>query len=59
MGGSVTPDFGPDFAFATEFPVTTVPREIVSVVSVTYLLIPFTIRTHEAVPSRNRDSIKI
>ena len=28
-------------------------------VSITYLLIPITPRTHEAVPSRNRDSIMI
>ena len=47
---------------ATGFPVTSscskISRATVSDVSVTYLLIPFTIRTQETVLSRNRDSIK-
>ena len=41
------------FAFATSLPeavCSAFSREMVSDVSVTYLLIPFTIRTHEAVP---------
>ena len=44
------------------FPETlcsTFSRAMVSDVSVTFLLIPFTIRTQEAVPSRNKDSIKV
>ena len=46
--------------FATGFAVTlcsTLSREMVSDVPVTYLLILFTIRTQESVLSRNRDSI--
>ena len=61
-GDSVTASFSCGFAFAAIFPValgSTFSMEMVSDVSVTYLLIPFTIRTHEAVPSRHRDSIKI
>ena len=47
-------------AIATGFPVTlcaTLSREMVYDVSVTNLLIPFTILTHKTVRSRNRDSI--
>ena len=61
-GDSVTTGFGRGFAFATGFPVaqcSTLSREMVSVVAVTFLSIPFTIRIPEAVPSRNRDSIMI
>ena len=56
MGDSVTVGFGRRFAFATSFPVTLCSREMVSDVSVTYLSIPFTIRTQETVLSfRYRD----
>ena len=53
MGDSVTAGFSCRLAFASGFPVTlcsTPSSNMVSDVSVTYLLIPFTIRTHEAVP---------
>ena len=62
MGDSVTGGFSCGLAFAKGFPVTlcsTLSREMVSDVSVTYLSIPFTIRTQEVVLSRNRDSIMI
>ena len=62
MGDSVTIGIGRGFAFATGLPVTlcsTFSREMVSDVSVTYLSIPFTIRTQETVLSRNRDSTMI
>ena len=67
--------FGCGLAFETGFPVTSlcskatglpvtslcskISRAMVSDVSVTYLSIPFTIRTQETVLSRNRDSIVI
>ena len=50
IGVNVTAGFSCGLAFATGFPVTlcsTFSREMVSDVSVTYLLIPFTIRTQE------------
>ena len=50
MGDCVTVGFGRGFAFATGFPATlcsTFSREMVSDVSVTYLSIPFTFRTHD------------
>ena len=62
MGDSVTVGIGRGFAFATGFPVTLcseLSREMVSDVSVTYLSIPFSIRTQETVLSRNRDSTMI
>ena len=59
MGDSVTAGFRRAFAFATSFPATlrsTFSKEMVHDVSVTFLLIPFTIRTQEAVlPSPNRE----
>ena len=58
MGDSVTVGIRRGFAFATGFPVTlcsTFSREMVSDVPVTYLSIPFTIRTQETVLSRIRD----
>ena len=57
MEDSVTAGFSRGLALATGLPVALCSaflKEMVSVVSVTHLLIPFTIRTHEAVPSRNR-----
>ena len=52
--------FGFGSAFAKIFPVlmnnSTFSAGISSDVSVTYLLIPFTVRTHETVPSLNNDS---
>ena len=62
MEDNVTASFSRGLALATGLPAalcTTFSREMVSDVSVTYLLIPFKIRTQEAVPSRNRDSINI
>ena len=53
---------GRDLAFATGFPVpllSTLLPGIASDVSVTYLLIPFTMRTQETARSRNKDSIMI
>ena len=53
----MTTGFGRGLAFATGFPVTlcsTLSRELVSDVSVTYLSIPFTIRTQETVVSRKK-----
>ena len=53
MGDSLTAGFYRGFAFATSFPVTlcsTLSSGMVSDVSVASLLIPFTIRTQEAVP---------
>ena len=53
MGASVTAGFGRGFAFATSCAETlcsTLSRELFFDVSVAYLLIPFTIRTQEAVP---------
>ena len=58
-----TTDFGFGLAFATSFPVlmnsSTFSVGVSSVVSVAYLLIPFTMRTHETVRSLNNDSIMI
>ena len=53
MGDSVTVGFGCGFAFATSFPLalcSKFSKKMASDVSVTYLIIPFKIRTQEAVP---------
>ena len=58
MEDSVTAGFSRGLAVATSFPAalcSAFSRRMVSVVSVTHLLIPFTIRTHEAFPKQRVD----
>ena len=57
---SVTAGFSLGLALATSFPISLCSVfSMTSVVSVTYVLTLFTMRTQEAVPSPNKDSTNI